>query len=89
MSQIAQNYIDANKKRKEMEAAFDEALKRQYGPYATIHNTPDKPDWNPETLAAFNAMHDAISAQFRARSIAHDNGGDFALPIEEVKEHGQ
>lgn len=83
MSEIAQAYIDTKKASKVAEEAFDEALKREFGPTATVWNTPGKTEWNEEILAAFNAMHVAIDAACRARGIANANGGDFALPNKE------
>jgi hypothetical protein len=82
VSEIARNYIATREARKIAEAAFDEALRKQYGRAATIWNTPEKTDWNAETMTAFNLMHKAIDAAHRARGIANENGGDFALPVE-------
>lgn len=78
MSEIARNYIATKKARKAAEESFEAALVKQYGwrHYAAT-------DYNGETQAAFEVMNKAIDAAHRARGIANDNGGDFALPVGE------
>lgn len=78
MNNVSRNYQAANKARHESEAVYQTALEKQFG---SKHWTAEKKDFNEETLAAFNAMHEAISAQYRARAVANNNSGDFGIYI--------
>lgn len=78
MSDIARAYQAANKARHEAEAVYQTALEKQFG---SKHGPAEKKDFNEETMAAFNAMHEAISAQYRARAVANKNCGDFGIYI--------
>ncbi len=95
MSEIARNYIITKEANKLAGAAFDAALIKQFGKRMRVRYELGKGEfWDPhphseyneETLAAHKALEKAGDEAHRARSVAFQNGGDFALPIGE--EHG-
>lgn len=76
MSIIAQNYIDTKEAEKVARKKHEAACFKQFGSASWC-----KAEYNSETQAAWLELCAASDAAHKARSIAFQNGGDFALPV--------